>query len=353
MVDAARLGRTGPRVAVIEDEEPLRRLMTQVLEGAGYETVAVADGENGLRAVHEHQADLVLLDLTHSRPDSVEVCARLRADPRTTMLPVIVLAARRSLAGMLGALDAGADDFLAKPPSRTELLARVRAVMQGREIVRRMEQAHAIVATLANAVEAKDPRIDGHCRRLAYRAARLAASVGLRGEQLEAVAFGALLHDIGKIAIPDVVLNKAGPLTADELELLRDHPEIGGRICEPLQTSRGFAPIIRHHHEYWDGTGYPHKLAGEEIPLGARIVAIADAYDAITFGRPYRRPRPHEEAVAELRRCAGTQFDPALVPIFIDETERLESGLPPAAELPLTLTLGREIPIAPRAASAA
>jgi response regulator RpfG family c-di-GMP phosphodiesterase len=172
----------------------------------------------------------------------------------------------------------------------------------------------------------------------------------MRGDELEAVAFGAILHDIGKIAMSDRVLNKPGRLDEVELERMREHPEIGGRICDPLASAVRFGPIIRHHHERWDGTGYPRGLAGEEIPLGARIVAIADAYDAITFGRPYRRARTHDQAVDELARCSGSQFDPALVPYFITEAERAESGIPPVVELPLAHLVAPHIPVARRIA---
>jgi putative two-component system response regulator len=340
-------------VAVLGDEPSTRHRLTRILESARYRTTSAPDGETGLRIVHEHQPDLVLIDLSRSRPDSLDVCRRLRADPRTAGVSLLVLAPRRSAREMIAALEAGADDFLGKPARHFELLARVDGALRSRGLTRRMEEARDIVASLANAVEAKDPSIDGHCRRLAYRAARLAAYVGMRGDELEAVAFGAILHDIGKIAISELVLNKPGALDMDELERMQEHPEIGGRICAPLRAARRFAPIIRHHHERWDGRGYPSGLAGEGIPLGARIVSIADAYDAITFGRPYRRARSHEEAAEELQRCAGSQFDPALVPLFLDETERLASGLPPTAELPLATLIERHIPVAPRPVRAA
>jgi putative two-component system response regulator len=335
------VGEVRPRVAVIEDDGSVRRLLGRVLDAAGYDVIAAGDGETGLRLIHEHQPDLVVLDITLPRLDGLEVCRRLRSDPRTLTLPVIVLTTHTSMEDMAAALDAGADDFIAKPFHRLELLARLRSAYRTREVIRRMEQAHDIVVALANAVEAKDLGLKDHCRHLAYRSARLAAYLGLRDLELDAVAYGALLHDIGKIGIAEHVLHKPGPLTDTEFAAIREHPAIGQRICDPLRMSREFTPIIRHHHERWDGSGYPDGLSGEAIPLGARIVALADAYDAIVRGRPYRAPRTHDEAVDELRRHAGRQFDPGLAPLFVEETERLESGAPPSADLPLAALLER------------
>jgi putative two-component system response regulator len=261
-------------------------------------------------------------------------------------MPIIAITADPSMDGLVSALDAGADDFVARPFSTLELFARIRSVLRTRQRVLRMEQAHAIVAALFNTVEAKDVKLKTHSQKMAHRAARLGASVGLRGDDLDAIAYGALLHDIGKIAIPQQMLDKPGPLTERERERMRLHPDIGTKICDPLQVSRAIGPIIRHHHEQWDGSGYPSGLVGEKIPLGSRIVALADAYDAIVNGRPYRAARSHDEAVAELRRCSGTQFDPGLVPLFIDEVERLEAGAPPSVELPLAALLEHDMALA-------
>jgi putative two-component system response regulator len=340
-------------VAVIEDDAAVRRLLTRMLEASGYRVITSSDGDAGLRAVHEHQPDLVLLDLTLPRMDGFEVLRRLRADVRTVTLPVIVITAHAAMEDMVAALDAGADDFLTKPFQQLELLARLRSAWRSRQVVMRMEQAHAIVVALVNAVEAKDVDLKDHCRNLAYRSARLAAYVGLRDTELEGVAYGALLHDIGKIAMPEHILHKPGPLSDAELLEMRHHPEIGERICGPLRLARDFAPIIRHHHERWDGRGYPDGLKGEAIPLGARIVAIADAFDAIFRGRVYRPARSLDESVAEIRRHSGRQFDPGLVPLFIVEIERVESGLPPPVELPVVAQLPVAIPIRPASLSTA
>jgi putative nucleotidyltransferase with HDIG domain len=196
---------------------------------------------------------------------------------------------------------------------------------------------------LANAVEAKDAKLVHHCRWLARHAARVAVKVGLRGDELEAVAYGALLHDVGKIGVPEHLLRKEGPLSEEEWTLMRRHPVIGERICRPLSAARGFAPIIRHHHERFDGRGYPDGLRGTGIPLGARIVAIADAYEAIVHGRPYQPAKAHAVAAEELTTLRSRQFDPDLVPVFLDELERDTQGIPPQVQLPPVALLTPEL----------
>jgi putative two-component system response regulator len=331
-----------PLVLIIEDEQTQRTLLTRVLEREGYRVIGVADGETGLRAIVEHAPQLVLLDLNLPRMDGYEICRQLRADPLTATLPVMVITAHTAPGDMVAALDAGADDFLAKPVQQYELLARMRSAMRLRRAITSLERATQIVAALANAVEAKDLNLVHHCRWLAHHAARVGANVGLRGEELEAVAYGALLHDVGKIGVSEHLLRKEGPLSDEEWLVMRRHPEIGEKICAPLRASRSFAPIIRHHHERFNGTGYPDGLKGEQIPLGARIVAIADAYEAMVHGRPYQPSQPHERVAAELRRLSGAQFDPELVPVFLDELERDTMGVPPLVALPLAARLEPE-----------
>jgi putative two-component system response regulator len=334
-----------PLVLIVEDEPTQRLLLSRVLEREGYRTLGMADGESGMRAIVEQVPQLVLLDLSLPRMDGFEICRRLRADPLTATLPVIVITAHTALDDMVAALDAGADDFLAKPVQQVELLARIRSAMRLRKSITSLERATQIVAALANAVEAKDLGLVHHCRWLAHHAARVGAHVGLRGEELEAVAYGALLHDVGKIGVSEHLLRKEGPLSPEEWTVMRRHPEIGEKICRPLSASRAFAPIIRHHHERFNGTGYPDRLKGEGIPLGARIVAIADAYEAMVHGRPYQPAQSHELAADELRRLRGTQFDPGLVPVFLDELERDNQGVPPLVALPPVARLEPEFAV--------
>ncbi len=308
-------------VLVVEDDGANRALLTQLLQSEGYRVHAIGDGEAGLRAVTTQRPDLVLLDVGLPGLDGYELTRRLRLDPRLATLPILLLTGRTALADVVTGLNAGADDFITKPFAHPELTARIRSALRLRRALVGMEAAHAVVTALANAVEAKDAPTERHCERLALLAVRLGSRLGLSTAELDAVTYGALLHDVGKIGVPDSVLTKAGPLSEEEWALIRRHPEIGERICAPLESFAAFGPIIRHHHERWDGTGYPDGLRGEATSRGARIVGIVDAFDAMTHDRVYRRARTTEQALEELRHGAGRQFDPELARLFVEMIE--------------------------------
>jgi len=312
------------RVLVVEDDLANRVLLSRLLQRGGYDVTSVADGVAALDEVLQCDPEVVLLDVGLPGIDGLEVCRRLRAQPATRMLPIILLTGRSSAEDVIEGLDAGADDFVAKPYEIDVLMARIRSSLRLRAALAEMEAAHGVVAALANAVEAKDVTTESHCQRLAGYAGRLAQAIGLDGPDLRAVTYGALLHDVGKIGIAESILTKPGPLNDAEWAEMRRHPEIGEQICAPLASSRLFIPIIRGHHERWDGHGYPDGLRGDRIPLGARIVGLVDAFDAMVNDRPYRAARTPAEAIAELRACAARQFDPQLVPTFVG---MIEGGL--------------------------
>ena len=317
-----RLDPPAPCVLVVEDDPANRVLLTTLLERAGYRPITAVDGPSGLAAALDLAPDVVLLDIGLPGMDGLEICRRLRADPRTVALPVVLLTGRTAVDDVVAGLDAGADDFLAKPYNEAELLARLRSARRLALVMAEMEGAQGVVAALANAVEAKDSLTEHHCQRLAGLAHVLASAAGLDPTSIKGIVFGALLHDIGKIGVSDVILRKPGLLTEEEWVEMRRHPLIGEEICRPLQSSREFAPIVRHHHERWDGAGYPDRLKGDAIPIGARIVSLVDAFDAMVHDRPYRAARPLDGVVAELRADAGRQFDPALVDCFADIIDR-------------------------------
>ena len=329
-------------VLVVEDDEAIRFILERLLARDGYRTSSVGDGEEALAAIEGLMPDLVLLDVGLPSLDGFEITRRLRADARTVALPIVLLTARTGIESVVEGLDAGADDFVSKPFHAAELLARLRSALRLRQALTRMDAAHTAVAALANAVEAKDPVTERHCQRLANLAARVGARIGLETADLESLAYGALLHDVGKIGVPEAILTKPGPLDEDEQALMRRHPEIGERICAPLAPARTFAPIVRHHHERWDGHGYPDGLRAESIPIGARIVGLVDAFDAMTHDRPYRDGASAAQAMDVLWREAGHQFDRELVGVFVNEIDGLDHSestegsaeLPPSALLP-------------------
>jgi putative two-component system response regulator len=233
------------------------------------------------------------------------------------LLPIILVTARGRLEDKVAGLDAGASDFITKPFEPAELLARVRSNLRLSQALTRLETTRDVLIALASAVDAKDPLTEHHCGRVAEEALALASAAGLSEDQIEAVGYGAVLHDVGKIGIAEAVLGKPGRLTDAERAEMQRHPGIGSDIIAPLRMGQVVGPIIRNHHEHWDGTGYPDGLKGEAIPIGARIVAVVDAYDAMTHDRPYRPAMSREDAVRELIRCRGTQFDPRLVELYL------------------------------------
>ena len=327
--------RLRPQVLIVEDDAANRSLLLHRLARAGYDATAVDTGPAGLEAALSSAPDLILMDVELPGMDGYSICRALRSDPRTIATPVILLTGRTEVKDVVEGLDAGADDFLRKPYDEAELMARVRSVLRLAAAMAEVAGAQGVIAALANAVEAKDAGTEHHCERLASLAHRLGQHVEVEPLELRAIVFGAMLHDVGKIGVRDAILTKPGPLTDGEWTEMRRHPLIGERICLPLARSSSFGPIIRHHHERWDGSGYPDGLRGDDIPLGARIVGIVDAFDAIVHARPYRPARTAEEAVDEMRRERGKQFDPLLIDAFLVtvelNVEALGDDLSPAA----------------------
>jgi cyclic di-GMP phosphodiesterase len=315
----------GPRVLVADDDPANRTLLRAMLERAGYEVAVTADGVAALAAARAQPPDLALLDIEMPGRDGIAVTRALREAPATAIVPVILVTGRGEIADKVAGLDAGATDFVTKPFDRTELLARVRASVRMKRAVDRLEDAQGVLVALANAVEAKDPTTEHHCNRLAGLALGLARLCGAPEADIEAVGYGAVLHDVGKIGVPEVILRKPGRLDDAEWAEMRRHPVVGATIVAPLRLGRFVAPIVRAHHERWDGRGYPDGLRGPAIPLGARIVTIVDSFDAMTHDRPYRAGRPVDQALEELQALAGAQFDPELTTLFLDHQAALLS----------------------------
>ena len=308
-------------ILVADDDEGTRQLLASILGREGYQLVQAQDGEEALAAAYTHRPDLILTDIQMPRVSGIELTRRLRSDASMATVPIILVSGLHETTDKVAGLDAGATDFVTKPFDRAELWARVRAALRTRAAFQRLESVQSILAALANAVEAKDPSTQHHCNRMAALALGLARSSGIGADALEAVGYGAVLHDVGKIGVPEHVLLKPGPLDEEDWAHMREHPGIGATIVEPLQLGKLVAPIVRSHHERWDGGGYPDGLRGDQIPVGARIVAVVDAYDAITQERPYRKARSSDDAREEIIAGAGSQFDSELARAFVDSLD--------------------------------
>jgi len=330
-----------PSILVAEDDLATRALLRASLERADYQVRVVDNGASALAEITRHPPDVALIDIGMPEMDGLEVTRILRRTPATALLPIILVTARGRLEDKVAGLDAGASDFITKPFEPAELLARVRANLRLSSALARLESTQDVLVALASAVDAKDPLTEHHCGRVADRALVLARLAGLSPDHVEAVGYGAVLHDVGKIGIAEAVLTKPGRLSDDERLEMQRHPIIGAEILQPLRLGRIVGPIVRGHHERWDGTGYPDGLRGAAIPMGARVVAVIDAHDAMTHDRPYRARLSDDEARQELIRHSGTQFDPDLVDLLLAS---LDGGLAEEVAGPDAFTRGLHAP---------
>jgi putative two-component system response regulator len=306
------------RVLVVDDEVVIASLLQHVLEAEGFEVEVAHDGLEALAALRDRQPDLVLMDVDMPRMSGDEVCRRLKSNPATRLLPVIMITARGDLPRRLDAWEYGADEFLSKPFQAVEVTARCRSLLRTKRLVEERDSAEAVVFALARAVEAKSPFTHGHSERVTRYVLALADQVRVSEADRDILRKGALLHDIGKLSVPDAILNKPGSLTAEEYEIVKCHSASGAHIVEPLASVRDAIPLIRWHHERPDGKGYPDGLRGEAIPLPARILAVADACDAMTSDRPYRKGMSPARVEQVLRDGAGRQWDARLVGAFLE-----------------------------------
>jgi len=302
-----------PVVLIVDDVAANRDLIDGLLEGHGYDVVQAGDGSEALAAVRDRQPDVVLLDIDMPIMDGITVCRTIKGDPPTRLVPVVLITAASDRETRIRGLEAGADDFLTKPFDGTELLVRTRVLLRDRALNKRLDATETVLLAVGRAVEARDRYTIDHAERVGRYARELGRLVGLDAEAADWVYMGGVLHDVGKIAIRDAILLKAGPLDDAEWATMRTHPTEGERICQPLRSTSPVLPTIRYHHERFDGTGYPDRLAAESIPLSARLVAIADAWDAMTSNRVYRPSLGEAEARRRLEQGAGTQWDGALV----------------------------------------
>jgi putative two-component system response regulator len=314
-----------PAVLVVDSQEVNRRVMRGMLKREPYRILEAAQAAEALSVLEAERVDLVVLDLMMPGISGLELCRRIKSNRRTQLLPVLMLSSVQGIESEVAGLASGADEFLNRPLHPTVVRTRIRAMLRNKAVVDSLEEAETILFALAQAIEQRDPYTGGHCERLSRYGVELGKALGLARPQLLALQRGGFLHDIGKISLPDSILFKKGSLTEQEWVLMRSHTTIGETICRPMKNLAPVLPIIRNHHERWDGSGYPDGLRGEDIPLLARILQIADIYDALTTQRPYKSALSTREALeilsAETRR--GWR-DPELSALF---AELIECGI--------------------------
>jgi putative two-component system response regulator len=294
------LRKRAPRILVVDDHVANTRLMRELLHDHGYDVSMANNAVEAEREMRENPPDLVLLDVIMPGKTGYELCREWKDDPATRLIPVVMITGLTDREDKIRGIEAGADDFLNKPIFPEELFARVASLLKIKDFTDELENAEAVLCTLGLSVESRDPYTEGHCERLASYATELGRHLDLDNESLVALRRGGYLHDLGKIAIPDEILKKGSDLTPEEWRLMRQHPVIGENICRPLRSLRLVLPIIRHHHEHWDGSGYPDHLVAEQIPLLARILQVVDIYDALRTSRPYKPALSHEQACETL-----------------------------------------------------
>ncbi len=315
-------------VLIIDDDLAITAQLTHLLRREDLLVATAATGPLGVHCARELGPDLILLDVELPGLDGFQICQIIKSDPRTRWIPVIMLTGLRDVRDRIQGINAGADDFLSKPFVGGELLARIRALLRMKVLVDQLEHAESVITSLALAVEARDPYTEGHCDRLATLATALGRTLGLPDSDLAALRLGGILHDIGKIAIPDAILLKPGPLTDEEWVRMRRHPVQGEEICRPIRSLKAVLPIIRHHHERRDGSGYPDGLAGDAIPLTARVLQVVDVFDALTTERPYKRALSPDRALDILRTEADRGWwDPGIVAAFCTVAAREHAAL--------------------------
>lgn len=306
-----------PKILVVDDHPSSRMTAVALLSVEGYNVLEAESGIAALACVAEADPDLILLDVMMPGMDGYEVCRQLKQDEQTRLIPVVFVTALNDRRARLRGIEAGGDDFLTKPFDQLELSARVKSLVRQKRLNEDLDHAGQVLFSIARTVESRDPNTGDHCERLVERGKAFGEFLNLSRNEIRDLMWGGYLHDIGKVGIPDNVLLKQGKLTAQEWEIMRQHVLIGERICQPLRTMRGVIPIIRHHHERWDGSGYPDGLMGNEIPFLAQVFQVIDIYDALTSERPYKAAFTPEESLDIMREEVARGWrNPELVEQF-------------------------------------
>ena len=315
--------KTTPRVLIVDDEPRNIKLLKALLLSMDYEVLSAESGQHALAIVDNTDLDLILLDIMMPGIDGYEVCQRIKSDSVKRMIPIVMVTALNDLESKVKAIENGADDFITKPPSKMELLARTKSLIRTKKLNENLACTENVLFALANAVEAKDKYTESHTKRVSSIALALGVKLRLSQQEIESLKIAGILHDIGKIGVPDSILNKKGPLAKDEWEIIKTHTTIGHNICLPLEKTLGPAlEAIRHHHEKLDGSGYPDGLIADEISLVSRIMAVADIFEALISDRPYRKGLSTKQAFDILREEADAgKIDTKIVNYLIEMIE--------------------------------
>jgi putative two-component system response regulator len=289
------------RVLVVDDDPGVSSWLERLLTKEGYAVDVRVDAASALAGVASHNPDVILLDVIFPGADGFTLCERLKRDTATRLTPVILVTGLTDRESRVKGRKAGADDFLTKPIDPQELLARVGSLARLKQYTDDLDSAASIVTMLATMIEARDGYTEGHCHRMANYATAVGRALGLGAADLQALHRGGFIHDIGMLAIPPAVVLRAGPLEPEEFERVKTHTVVGDELCRGLRSLQPVRPIVRHHHERLDGSGYPDGLRGDEIPVVAQIISAVDLYDAVTHQRPYQLTRSSQEALELLR----------------------------------------------------
>lgn len=309
------------RVLIVDDEVIQRNLIREVIESSGepYQLLEASNGIEAIEVLQQNTVDAVLIDKCMPSMDGDQVCRYIRHELNLPLLPLIIVTATNSSEELRRSFAAGANDFVCKPFHPIELMSRLRNAIKNKRLTDQLDNAGTLLFALARMVEAKDVTTGDHCSRLSHMSVAFGKKLKLSSDELENLSRGGVLHDIGKLGIPDSILMKEGPLDEDEWKIMQSHTVIGGHLCEGLSSIREVIPIILHHHEKWDGSGYPYGLAGEQIPLLARVFQLIDIYDALASERPYKKKLSLDKIISifEEERDRGWR-DPELTSTFIE-----------------------------------
>ena len=303
---------------LVVDSDPVgRQLFRGVLKAAKYRILEAADVLEAISILRNEKVDLIMTDLVLRDLSGLDLCRKLRSEKSTRLIPILLVTSVQTIESEIAGLESGANEFLVKPISPAALRTRIRAMLRTKRVIDSLDEAESILFAMARIVDTRDSDTGDHCERLAELSVLVGTAMGLSPDDLTALRQGGYLHDIGKVATPDSILFKPGPLNGDEWAVMRQHTTVGESICRPMRSLRPVLPIIRHHHERWDGGGYPDGLCGEQIPLLARILQIADIYDAITSRRAYKAAFSSDEALELMRQEVDRGWrDPALFSLF-------------------------------------